>query len=330
MSTELELSAKTFGLEVEQVKEITNGLETIKSERIALIDTYEDVIGLEITEDNLKTFKDLRLLIRDNRTKGLKNWHKTNKAYFLAGGNFVQAIYNKEVLINESMEEKLLGAEKHFENLEKERLENLQFERLNKINPYVEDGYLVDYSIMEEEFFNDYFDLKKAKFDKAEKERIEEAEKLRVEAEKEKERQAEIEAENAKLKTEAEAKQKQSDLEAKQRANKEALRLGIEKKAKEKQDAILKEAKDKADKLEAELKAKQEAELKAKKLEVKKLEDEKKKQLKLDKAPLKEQLTIWVNNFEIPLPKEANETTLNIAKKFNAFKEWAKLEIATL
>ena len=198
MSNELELSAKTFGLEKEQAEGITKGLETIIAERVALIDTYEGVISLEVTEGNLKTFKELRLLIRNNRTKGLKNWHKTNKAYFLAGGNFVQAIYNKEVLINESMEEKLLGAEKYFENLEIERLEKLQTKRLNLVSPYLEDAHLMDFGIMEDEFFNDYLELKKAKFEKLESEKLAEANKLKLEAEKEEERQAKIEAENVK------------------------------------------------------------------------------------------------------------------------------------
>jgi hypothetical protein len=347
--SDLELSAKTFGLEVAQVKEITRGLDVIKAERVALIDTYEDVINMEITEHNLKIFKDLRLLIVKNRTQGLTKWKTKEKAFYLAGGNFVQAIYNKEVEINESMESKLLSAEKHFENLEKERLEKLQFERINKITKFVEDAHLVDYSIMEESFFNDYFDLKKAKFEKAEKERIEEAQKLKIEAEKEAKLQAENEAELLRLKAEAEKvrlkaekeklerdqkealriaeEKKKSDLEAKQRANKEALRLGIEKKEKAKQDAILKEAKDKADKLKSELIKKEEEELKAKQLELEKAEKERQKQIDLEKAPIKEQLTIWVNNFVISLPKETNETTLNISKKFNAFKEWAKTEI---
>lgn len=50
----------------------------------------------------------------------------------------------------------------------------------------------------------------------------------------------------------------------------------------------------------------------------------------LAKAPIKEQLLQWVNMFEIPLPKVANETSLEIAKKFNAFKEWSIKEIEKL
>ena len=38
---------------------------------------------LEITEENLPVFKELRLKIRDNRTKGIEKWHKLNKAFFL-------------------------------------------------------------------------------------------------------------------------------------------------------------------------------------------------------------------------------------------------------
>ena len=128
MNTELQINPKEFGLEEKQANEIANGLKTILTEREQLIETYENVIKLEITEDSLSTFKELRLQLRDNRTKGIESWKKTNKAYFLAGGNFVQAIYNKEKAVNERMEEKLMSAEKHFENIEIERLQKLQEE----------------------------------------------------------------------------------------------------------------------------------------------------------------------------------------------------------
>ena len=130
MTTELaKIDPKEFGLDEKKATEIKSGLSTILDEREILKDAYLDVVELEVTEETIPTFKALRLQIVKNRTKGLNVWHKTNKAYFLAGGNFVQAIYNKEVAENERMESALMDAEKHFENLEKERIEKLEKER---------------------------------------------------------------------------------------------------------------------------------------------------------------------------------------------------------
>ena len=102
-----------------------SSLAVIQNEREALINAYDDVIELEITHKNIKIFKELRLKIRDNRTKGIEPWHTTNKAVSLAIGRTIDAIKNREVEVNKRMEESLLNAEKHFENLEKQRIDNL-------------------------------------------------------------------------------------------------------------------------------------------------------------------------------------------------------------
>lgn len=110
-----------FGIEPVKAKEMVSGLSTTLAERQVLKDAYVDVIELEITTENLPTFKELRLKIMKNRTQGLTKWKEKEKSFYLAGGNFIQAIYNKEVAINEEMESKLLEAEKFFENQEKEK-----------------------------------------------------------------------------------------------------------------------------------------------------------------------------------------------------------------
>lgn len=327
-----------FGLEVKQAENITNGLKVTLAERVALIDTYEDVISMEITKENLKTFKDLRLLIVKNRTQGLTKWKITEKAFYLAGGNFVQAIYNKEVAINEAMELKLSKAEKHFENLEKERLENLQFERINKINNYVEDAHLVDYSLMDEDFFNDYLQLKKTKFEKEKAEKLAEEKRIEDARLKEVERLKVIELENAKLKKEAEERERLAKIESEKRAKAESERIAKETKEREqreaiaakeksKQDAILLKEREAKAKLEQELKAQKESELKAKKLAADLKEKERLENLEKEKAPLKEKMSIWINDLTCGTPPELNEITTDIINKFESFKNWAKQEI---
>ncbi len=279
---------KEFGLEESKATELTKGLMVILEEREVLKKTYIETVGLEITEENIPIFKELRLKIRDNRTKGIEPWHKVNKQFFLTGGRFVDAIKNKEILENELMETKLMEAEKHFENLEKERVANLEAERVELCKPWVEDESLIlpDLGAMPVSLWDNYivglkssYEAKVAADKKAEEERI--AKEKAEEAEREAQRQ-----ENIKLKKEAEEREKQIKLdeakrakeeakkqaklneerketEEKQRKEKELYKAKLEEQRKE-NERIEREEKQKREKLEAELKAKEDAERKVK------------------------------------------------------------------
>lgn len=338
---------KDFGIEKKQANELTKNLDLIIKEREVLIDAYEDVVSLEITEDNLKIFRELRLQIRDNRTKGIEKWHKENKAYFLQGGKFIDAIKRKEVEVNSRMEEKLLNAEKHFENLEKERLEKLNTERREKLSKYLEDVEHLDLSTMDEDVWNAYYQTKKKSYyDRIEAEKKAKEERLEVERRDKIEslrinkmapfkefKEGVIDLRNCsddefqkyfysayKNKVEYEDKQKAIH-EENERLKKEAERKEKNRiKEREKQEAILKKEREEKAKLEAELKAKKEAELKAKKEEEERLKE-------LAKAPVKEQLYAWINSFTFDTCKVDNEISRNITKKFNSFLEWSRNEI---
>ena len=336
-----ENNEELFGIEPVKAQEMKSGLTTTLAEREVLKNAYIDVIELEVNSENLPIFKELRLKIMKNRTQGLTKWKEKEKAFYLAGGNFIQAIYNKEVAINAEMEEKLLEAERYFENLEKQKAKDLNDSRIEKIKTYVEDVTGLDFSPMTDEDFDDYLLGKKTRFEAEQKAKKEEAERIEAERLAEIERQKAIEAENAKLKAEAEAKEKELQ---KERAEAKAKQDAIELKAKKEREKAEAERKIEADK-QAKIQAKKDAEIKriAKELQDKKdaevkaeserlanLEKERLAKLEAEKAPVKEKLTIWVNNFEIPLPSEPNDTTLEIAQKFNAFKKWAQSQINNL
>lgn len=276
MNELVKVDPKEYGLEETQATEITKGLQTILEERAVLIDNYKETIALEITEESLPIFKALRLQIVKNRTQGLKVWHKANKAYFLAGGNFVQEIYNKEVIENERMESQLMDAEKHFENLENERIEKLSAERSELCMPYVDDISLIlpDLGTMQTALWDNYIVGLKASFEarKKEEKKIEDE---RIAAEKaEIERQKAIEVENARLKDEAEANEKKQEaerlereilakIEAEQLAKVEARRKAQEEKERAEYEVKLKAEREEKERIENELKAKKEAEQKA-------------------------------------------------------------------
>lgn len=318
-----EIKPDLFGLETTKANEMVSGLSVTLAEREVLKNAYIDVISLEITPETLPTFKELRLKIVKNRTQGIEKWHKENKAFYLAGGRFVDAIKNKEVKVNEEMESKLMDAEKYFENLEKEKARLLNLERIEKIRPYVENADQMTFHEFDDESFDDFLLGKKTRFENEQKER--EAEALRIENERlaEIERQKAIEAENAKLKAEAEAKEKELAIE-RAKAKAEADRIEAENQAKLKAEREAKE------KLEAELKAKKEAEIKAE-TERKEAEEKARKEAeKLAKAPVKKQLNIWVDSFELPPFITEHEKANEIFNKFEAFKNWAKKEIENL
>ena len=333
MNQEL-IKAEQFGLEQSQAEQITSGLTQILEERKTLSEMYENVIQLEITEENIPKFKELRLSIRDNRTKGIETWHKVNKEFYLRGGQFVDAIKRKEVAENERMEANLKSNEDYFDNLEKQRLAQLQLDRVTMLSNYVDDADKMNLSEMQDDVFDAFYNAKKKAFEDAiEQAKIEElarikaeaeAEKLRLENEaEEKKRIEEQRLENERLRKEAELKE--SELKAeREKAEKERLRIEAENKAKFEAERIERE------KVEAELKAKQESELKAEKERVEAEEKAKKEAEKLAKAPIKKQLSVWVNSFDLPESNVDNELSKEIIEKFNAFKNWSLKQIENL
>lgn len=321
-----------FGIEKTKADELIGDLlPQIKIEREVLITQFNEVIKMDIENpESAKKARELRLLIQKNRTQGFNVWHKNAKDFFLKGGQFVDAIKRVEIAVNEKMENDLEEIEKHQERKEAERLAKLQQERLVLIEPYLENTFGLDLAIMSDEMFESFLIGSKTKHEaKLEDERLE-AERIEKERLAEIERQKAIEKENAKLKAEAEAKEKEL---AKERVEALAKQKALEEKALEeraKQDAILKAEQEAKKKIEAELKAKKDAEIKAENERIALLEQQKKEAEKLAKAPIKEQLTKWVESFEIESTIVDNEISKEIIEKFESFKKWSLTQIEKL
>jgi hypothetical protein len=259
----------------------------------------------------------------------------------LAGGRFVDAIKNKEIAETEEIEAKLLEAEKFFERQEAAKAKELNDLRISKISPWVENAQQMDFKEFSDEDFEDFVFGKKVKHEqRIEAERLAEEQRI-ADAKAEADRLEAQRLENVKLKAEADATAKKIEserLERERLAKIESDKLVAERAEQAKAQAfkddettrLLKEESYARTKVEAELQSIKDAELKAENAGIAKVAFEKLEADKLAKAPVKKQLEIWVENFDIPLPKVANETTLDIAKKFEAFKKWAKLEIEKL
>lgn len=324
------VNPKDFGIAENKALELTKDLNPILDSKKGLIDRYNSIIDLDINEDSIAKFRELRLEIVKNRTKGIVSWHKVNKEFYLAGGRFVDAIKNKEVAGNQAMENELLKKEKHFENLETQRIEKLNSDRLKLVSPFldnVEGLYLAD---MEEDVFEAYLTTKKRNHEaiieaerKREADRLAKIEEVRIEQER-------VKAENEKLRKEAEEKAKKDAIEAKKRADEEAKRQKEIEVERKKQQILIQKAKAEKARIEAKLKAKEKEEEKRISEEKARIEAEKLAKIEAEKAPLKEKMKNWVNSLSVGVPPEINNTTKEIVAKFDSFKNWAKSEITKM
>lgn len=338
MSNIEKLNPAEYGLKEAEVQPIENAFAPKIMEREALKTVYETLITQELSPTLCKDAHDLRVKLVKVRT-GIAEIHKTQKAYFLAAGRFVDEWKKKETAPVEQMEEKLEEIEKYYENLEKERKAKLKAERMEGLAKYEVDGSLMLLAEMTDDVWINYLAGVKLQYE-ARKEAERKAEEDRLAAiEAEKKRQEEIRLENERLKKEAEEREKtaaaeRKKLEAEREKAEKARRDAEEKARKEKEEADRKlkaeqeEARKKLeaiqaekDKAEAELRAKGETEERAKKEEQARLQAEEAERIKAEKraaaAPDKEKLLALAHTISsLSLPElktpEAGQILANI------------------
>jgi colicin import membrane protein len=368
MSTDLVLSPKEFGIEEAKATVIEQSFLPKIVERDGLISVYENILTKEINKDVCNEAATLRKKLVKVRT-GIADIHKTEKAFYLASGRYVDALKNKHTLPIEQMEEKLSEIEKYYENQEKERIASLQDYREALLAPYeVENVSTLDLGTMSETVWQAFLSGTETQFNqRKEAERITEEQRLAA-IEAEKQRMEEQRIENERLKKEAEeiAKlraEEQEKADAERKAAEEMLKA-----EREKAEAILaaeraeaaRIAKIEADKQAAKLaeiesankaareKAAKElaeqqaiaaaaaAELKAKKDAEAKAEAERiAAEKKAAKAPDNDKLKAFVAAIQLPaLPElstsEANTILSELRSKFTSYITWANKQIESL
>ena len=366
----LVVNPKEFGIEEKDANGLLGNLPQIKAERSILEVQYSEIIKLDLDDpETSKKARSLRLLIKDNRTKGVLVWHKTTKEFFLKGGQFIDAIKNKEVAENERMEEMLEKIEKHAEIQEQKRQKELSDKRISEIEIYQEFvPFGLNFGTMPEEEFQKVFNGAKLQYE-AKIEAEKKAELVRIENERldklESERRLEVapfvqfisesqdlrnmsdvnysnflqNLQNAKSEYEKEQERIRIENEKlrleKEEAEKEAQRIKSENKkklAQERAEAAekLRIEQEKAAKIQKELDDKKAAE----KIEIERknaeIEKQKKEAERLANAPIKKQLDNWINLFQSPVSPIEHEKVDSILQKFEAFKDWAKSEIEKL
>lgn len=334
MNTELvKINPQEFGLTDETAANIKAQFEPMLNKMAELETEFNEVVSLPIEDvSTSKKAKELRLKYVKVRT-GTAEIHKVQKAFYLNGGRFVDGWKNAQLFASQGKEEALEKIEKHFENIEKQRKEQLHLTRVELIREYVEDTTAYSFGDMAQDVFDALLSSKKkAHEDKIEAERKAEEERIAREKKEAEEREAQR-LENERLKKEAaireaQIKKEREEAEAKQKAIEDAAR-----KEREQAEKALQAEREKAEaerkRIEAELQAKKEAELKAEQQRKAEEEKAKKEAEKLAKAPVKKQLSTWVNSFVIPEAPN-HELSEQIKVKFEAFKKWALSEIESI
>lgn len=308
---------KEYGLDEKQAKEVENGFLPVIKERDNLLQSYSDIVSKEISLSLTKQARDLRLKLVKIRTDSDKI-HKALKAFYLAGGRFVDAWRNKNKTIIEQMEEKLGSIENHYENIEKQKREKLESGRKELLKPFIDESLIpAGLGIMAEEVFNNYLsDLKIAFNTKIENER--KAEEQRIEKEKkEKEEQDKIKLENERLKKEAEERERLAKIE----------RDKLEKEKRELEAKAKKEAEER-ERIEREIQLKKAQEEKERK---EKILAEKKLARQPDKKKL-EMLAEFI--IAVPMPDvksdEAKQIISSVKELLNKTKKYIEQQLINL
>ena len=215
MSNLTQFNPEEFNLSPEVAKDLISDLPTILEERKPLVKQYEQAIKMDVDDpSSADKAKELRIMIRDNRTKGIERWHKSNKEVFLRGGQFVDAIKRREVEVNKSMEDNLMKIEKWQEIKEAEAKEERRKERWEQIKGFCEQepAGMAD---MDDVTFKVFAKGLKEQYEQEQAEAkaaAEEQERIRKENEK---LRKEKEALEAKMAKEAAEKRKQEEAERK-------------------------------------------------------------------------------------------------------------------
>jgi len=177
------------------------------------------------------------------------------KEEYLRAGKAIDGVNNILKWAVKGKEDNLEKIEKHFEIMEKERIERLQAERVEMISPYLEDANERRLCDMEPDVWNAYFSAKKKEYDdRVEAERKAELERIEREK-KEAEERERMRIENERLKKEAEERERIAKIEQEKREKEELARKAKEekeRKEREEKERLEREAHEKQ--LEAERK----------------------------------------------------------------------------
>jgi hypothetical protein len=210
----VKIDPKEFGIEDSKAADIAAQFQPMLDKMVELETSYNEVIQMPIEErETAKKARELRLKYMKIRTATL-DIHKKQKAFYLAGGKFVDGWKNAQHFASMGKEEKLEEIEKYAENLEKQRIADLQKSREEQLQPYgVENVETLNLGVMPDSVWDNFLAGTITNYNakiQAEKDAAEAEKKRLQEEEAERER---IRLENEQLRKEAEEREKQIEQE---------------------------------------------------------------------------------------------------------------------
>ena len=185
----VKINAADYGIESSKAKEIEEMFSPMLNKMKELESEYNTIINQPISQELCAQAKNLRLKYVKVRT-GTAEIHKSLKDFYLKGGRFVDGWKNAQLFASQQIEESLTKIEKHYENLENERLEKLRAEREAMLRQYTE---VIPLALghMPQDVWDNYFKGVKIAYEaqkeaerKAEEERQERERKLRPHAQR--------------------------------------------------------------------------------------------------------------------------------------------------
>ena len=175
----VKIDSAQYGLTETKAKEIEAMFKPMLDKMVELEDEFNQIAGLEITEETCYKARELRLKYVKVRT-GTANIHRELKAFYLNGGRFVDGWKNAQMFASQGIEEKLSAIENHYENLEKERIAALQEKRAGEIAKYEVDYIPDNLGLMPDDVWSNFllgtktnYETRKEAEKKAEEERQE-------------------------------------------------------------------------------------------------------------------------------------------------------------
>jgi len=182
----VKVDAKQFGLtekKAEQIKAqfmpMLNKMEELEGEYNKLIEE-----AVEITPEISGKARELRLKYVKIRT-GTANIHKEQKAFYIAGGKYVDAFKNTQLFASQGIEDKLYEIENHFELIKQQEVKELAEKRIEIIKQYTDDYGMIDFGTMPDDVWDAYLEKKiKQKQEADEQKKLEEEQRIENEKKK--------------------------------------------------------------------------------------------------------------------------------------------------
>lgn len=336
---DLEIIIQESGLEKTQGQTILDNFTHFFKEASEWETKAKLIVITDVTQaKEMAQAREARLALKNIRV-GAENTRKSLKEKALREGKAIDGIANVIKALIVPLEEYLEKQEKFAENIQKEKQEKQDADRLAELLKYTQDISMYNYKELSEEAFGKLLASLKKSFEdeQARIQKIEDDRKAKeIEDKKETER---IRIENEKLKEDArlkeEAEKKEKD-EQKKKDEEQAEKLRIAEKEKKDAEEKLRKEKERQQKEEDDRKAKEAQEKKDKELadlKIKQEQEEKERQAKL--APEKDKLFDWsekIKAIEVPtdLSKAGLEIVKDVEQKLLAISQEIKIKIKNL